>query len=291
MVKLFVIGDFHGKISDNLITKIKKEKPNFILSPGDFCGNEEWGRLFFKYVYHKSENEIPVKIKKRIERLEKIAFKSGVGLIKKLKQLKIPIYAIHGNWDPTPYPFDLGGEIKETKKESFRRLQNSNFKLCDFSLIEEKEFILVCGGSSTSPGIITWEYFKKELIQAENYLEKQELFFSFIKRRVEYTRRKNIYNKLFKKAKRIAKDRPIIFLTHNCPYKTKLDILKSKNAHKLVRNKHIGSYLERKIIEQFQPEIVLCGHIHENFGTDKIKKSIIYNVGSSLDGKFKILNI
>ncbi|MEI7719267.1 MAG: metallophosphoesterase [archaeon] len=291
MVKLFIVGDFHGKISDKLIEKIKKEKPDFILSPGDFCGNEKIGKLFFKYFYGKSEDEVPDKILKESERLENLSFSTGVNVIKKLKQLKIPVFAIHGNWDPTPYPFDLGGSVKETKKESFRRLTDKRFKLIDFSLIEEKDFILIGGGSSTSPGIPSFKSFKEELRESDSYRESGKIFLRFLKVRREYLRRKIVYKRLFAKAKRIANGRKIIFLTHNCPYKTKLDIIKSKHAPKTSRGQHYGSYLERKIIEQFQPEIVLCGHIHECAGTDKIKKSVIYNIGSSLDGKFKILKI
>lgn len=291
MVKIFVVGDFHGKISDKLISKIKTEKPDYILSPGDFCGNEKLAKFFFKYLYGKSEDELSKNIKKESERLEKLAYLGGISVIKKIKLLKIPTMAVHGNWDPTPYPFDLGGEIKETKKESFKKFQNNLFKFVDFSLVETEKFIVVGGGSSTSPGIPSFKYFKEEFQYAENFKEKKMYFIKFLRRRREYSQRKLVYRKLFTKAKKIANGRLIIFLTHNCPYKTKLDIIKSKHAVKSTRGKHYGSYLERKMIEQFQPNIVLCGHIHESSGTDKIKKSRIYNIGSSLDGKFKILEI
>lgn len=291
MVKLFVVGDFHGKISTSLILKIKKENPDFILSPGDFCGNENLSKIFFKYIYGKHEDEVSSKIEKQYEKIEKLSFKSGIEAIKKLKQLKIPIYAIHGNWDPTPYPFDLGGIKKESKKESFKSLKDKIFRLCDFSVIEEKEFILVCGGSSTSPGILSIKKLKEELKECINFTEVGETLLHFIKARKEFIRRKFIYKNLFSKAKRIAKGKPIIFLTHNCPYKTKLDSIGGKHSSKSIKGDHVGSYLERKMIERFQPNIVLCGHIHESFGTDKIKKSVIHNIGSSLDGRFKILEI
>jgi len=291
MTKIFALGDFHGKISDSIINKIKKEKPDFILSPGDFCGNKELGKLFFKYLYGKDEESISNKIKKKSEQLEKIAYKDGVKVIIKIKSLGTQTFAVHGNWDPVPYPYDLGGEIKETKKESLKKLQNNLFKFVDFSFYENNNFILIGGGSSTSPGIPSFNLFKKELSDADNYHEKKELLIHFLKARREYTRRKILYKRLFSKAKRISNGRKIVFLTHNCPYKTKLDIIKSKHSHKKVRGKHYGSFLERKIIEKFQPDIVICGHMHENFGQDKIGKSIIFNVGSVANGKYKILNV
>ncbi len=291
MVKLFVIGDFHGKISNSLFVKIKKEKPDFILSPGDFCGNENLSKIFFKYIYGKHEGEISNKIGKEYKRLDKLSFKSGVEVIKKLKQLKIPIYAVHGNWDPTPYPYDLGGIKKESKKESLKPLKDKIFRLSDFSVINEEDFVLVCGGSSTSAGIISVKGLKEELKACLDYHEVGETLLQFIRAKKEFIRRKIIYKKLFSRAKKVAQGRPIIFLTHNCPYKTKLDIVGGKNSPKSAKGKHVGSYLERKMIERFQPNIVLCGHIHESYGTDKIKKSVICNIGSSLDGRFKILEI
>ena len=287
MVKLFVLGDFHGKISSSLFNKIKKEKPDFILSPGDFCGNERLSDLIFKYFYNNSEDKIPSRIKREYNSLEESSFSSGASLIRKLKELKIPIYAIHGNWDPTPYPFDLGGEIKETKKESLRRFANKLFRLIDFSVVEEKDFILVGGAASSSSGISPMKRLKEELSESDSYGEVIGILSHFMKSRREYLRRKRIYYKLFRKAKKIARGRKIIFLTHNCPYRTKLDLVKVNG----LKGTHVGSYLERKIIELFQPDIVLCGHVHESYGTERIKKSTIYNVGSSLDGRFKILEI
>ncbi len=84
MVKVLVIGDFHGKLSKELLNKIKKESPDIILSPGDFCGNDEWARLFFKYVYH-SDEDVPKRIEKRLDVLERKSVKDGIEIIKKLK--------------------------------------------------------------------------------------------------------------------------------------------------------------------------------------------------------------
>jgi len=290
MTKFFILGDFHGKLSNSIFNKIKKEKPDFILSPGDFCGNKRLGKIIFKYIYHKSYDEVSSKIKKEYEHLEHVSFSAGVSVINKLKKLKITIIAIHGNWDPTPYPYDIGGD-KKLEFGSFKKLEDKTFRLSDFSLIKHKDFILVCGGSSSCPGIPSFDKFKEEFNMSSGYMEKQEALIYFLKARREYSRRKHIYKKLFTKAKRISKGRKIIFMTHNCPYKTKLDIIKNKNAPKSAKKKHTGSFLERKIIEKFQPNIVICGHMHENFGQDKIGKSIIYNAGSAADGKFKILEI
>ncbi len=61
-----------------------------------------------------------------------------------------------------------------------------------------------------------------------------------------------------------------ILITHTPPYGTTIDALWE----------HVGSKGVRKVIENVQPEIALCGHIHETFGkSDKIGNTTIVNVG------------
>ncbi|MDI6730142.1 MAG: metallophosphoesterase, partial [Candidatus Altarchaeum sp.] len=79
-----------------------------------------------------------------------------------------------------------------------------------------------------------------------------------------------IYENLKKLFDRAKSDRKIL-LTHCSPLNTKCDI-----ANTL----HVGSSAIRKIIEEFQPEINLCSHVHESYGKeDFIEKTKIVNVG------------
>ncbi len=48
--------------------------------------------------------------------------------------------------------------------------------------------------------------------------------------------------------------------------------------------------MEREIIRRFKPELVLCGHMHENQGRDRIGKSIIVNTGSVLENQYAIVD-
>jgi uncharacterized protein len=74
-----------------------------------------------------------------------------------------------------------------------------------------------------------------------------------------------------------------LFVTHAPPLGTKTDILPS--------GKHVGSESLRKIIEEFQPTINLCGHIHESMAIDKIGKTSIVNPGMLKEGHVCIINI
>ncbi len=68
-----------------------------------------------------------------------------------------------------------------------------------------------------------------------------------------------------------AKSDRKILLTHCPPLNTNCDITNSL---------HVGSSAIRKIVEEFQPEINLCSHVHECYGKeDFIGKTRIVNVG------------
>ena len=279
-MKILLIGDFHGEFSQKVFNQVKKEKADLVLCTGDFCGNKKYAELFFEYIYGFGDEEIPLDIMRNIEKFEKMVVPAGRMALKKLKQLDTMTYSIRGNWDPLDYPFDIGASRVRNKDlndaKDFLKFQDNKFKFIDFGLIELKDLVIVGGASSTTPGEVNRKYNKR----LKRYYTETE-----IKNRIkEYKKREKIYNKNFAKAKKIGK--PIIFLTHNCPYKT-LDKLQQGPS----KGEHYGSYLERLMIQKFKPEIVICGHIHETRGKAKLGKSKIINPGAILENKFAILDI
>ena len=276
MVKFLVVGDFHGKFSQKLFNKIKKENPDILLSPGDFCGNKRWGKLFFKYSYGKEDSEIPKKIEKEMEQLEKKAINDGLLVFRKLKSLNKETYSIMGNWDPGKYGYDIPAEFRRKDKKNFKifkREYSKNFQQIDLEFKEFDKFILVGGASSTHPCKIDKKTIEKLI---KNRDSKKE-----IKLRIKnYNFRQQKYEELFKKAKLTKK--LVIFLTHNAPYNTKLDKIKQGPA----KGEHYGSYQERLLINRFKPDLVVTGHMHENFGKDKIGKSLIINSGTAMENNY-----
>lgn len=283
MTKIIAVGDFHGQLSTKLFNTIKKENPDIILTPGDFCGNEKYAKLEFQYAY---ENEkIPKEIEKEMKILEKKARVDGLRTIQKLKTLNIPIYGVLGNWDPVNYAYDIGAKIRRVDKKDHKKikyLQTKNFKLIDFKILELEDFILVGGASTTSQGKIDKKTIDKIKESSEESPKKTRKYVG--KRIKEYKRREKIYLKNFIKARELSKQtkKPIIFLTHNAPYGTKMSKIRSKTAPKEVRGKDMGSYLERKMINRFKPAMVICGHMHENFGKTKIGKTLVINSGTAM---------
>lgn len=53
---------------------------------------------------------------------------------------------------------------------------------------------------------------------------------------------------------------------------------------------HVGSDAVREFIEKQQPDLCLCGHIHEARGTDKIGKTLVINPGRLADGGYVLLS-
>lgn len=79
--------------------------------------------------------------------------------------------------------------------------------------------------------------------------------------------------KLIPKIKKAAEKKILITITHQPPYKTKLDYLNSG---------HSGSKSIRKLIKETKPKLHICGHLHENENKiDKIYSTAIINPGHS----------
>lgn len=67
-----------------------------------------------------------------------------------------------------------------------------------------------------------------------------------------------------------------ILVTHAPP--------KDTEADKIGDGDHVGSESVRKIIEEYQPRLNLCGHIHEARAFDMLDNTVIANPGMLADG-------
>jgi putative phosphoesterase len=70
---------------------------------------------------------------------------------------------------------------------------------------------------------------------------------------------------------RIPSVKHYVLVSHAPPYKTKLD--------KVLFGLHVGSKAIRNFVDEFQPDIVVCGHIHEARGVDNVGNTLIINPG------------
>jgi len=74
-----------------------------------------------------------------------------------------------------------------------------------------------------------------------------------------------------------------IFCPHAPPHGTACDRLRS--------GEHVGSPALRALVEREQPDLVLCGHIHESRGEDTIGTSRIVNPGPVASGHYSRVEV
>jgi Icc-related predicted phosphoesterase len=88
---------------------------------------------------------------------------------------------------------------------------------------------------------------------------------------------------LFKKYEILDVKKRFTLISHNPPYNTQADLLPS--------GEHVGSLTIRRFIENNEPDLVLCGHIHEAKSIDKINETFIINPGPARWGHCSIIKI
>jgi Icc-related predicted phosphoesterase len=81
----------------------------------------------------------------------------------------------------------------------------------------------------------------------------------------------------------VSATRVLVFCPHAPPHGTACDRLRS--------GEHVGSEVVRAFVERAQPELVLCGHIHESRGLDELGQSRIVNPGPVFAGHYAVVEI
>ena len=81
----------------------------------------------------------------------------------------------------------------------------------------------------------------------------------------------------------IAGRRVRVFCPHAPPHGTACDRLRS--------GEHVGSAALRALVEQEQPDVVLCGHIHEARAIDRIGRTQVANPGPAAAGHYALVDL
>lgn len=74
-----------------------------------------------------------------------------------------------------------------------------------------------------------------------------------------------------------------VFVPHAPPRSTKLD--------RIFLGAHVGSTAVREFIECNQPDVLICGHIHESRGIDVLGNTQMVNCGSAGKGEYAVVTI
>jgi uncharacterized protein len=74
-----------------------------------------------------------------------------------------------------------------------------------------------------------------------------------------------------------------VFVPHAPPFGTKLDRISS--------GLHVGSKEVAWFVQEHQPDLLICGHIHESYGEDSLGVTRLVNCGSVRDGRYVVVEI
>lgn len=184
---------------------------------------------------------------------------------------------------------DIHGSLSALKRvEQKARVQNPDLLVCagDVSIFEQglisimrklnklNKKIIIIHGNHEDPHIFVKcaKLFKNILFVHKKYLIIDNVVFlgyggggfSLVDGGFE-----RIANNKFKQIIKKNKDKKIVLITHAPPYKTKLDELVDG---------HCGNKSIRYFVEKNKIDLLICGHIHENFGKeDRINKAKVIN--------------
>ena len=275
MTRFLIIGDLHGNKP-----KIYSKEFDAIIAPGDFC-SDALREYVFAAMQIEQQTGIDIEwynlmTKKKAKKMLKKSMGDGRKILESLNALNKPVFVLPGNWDWTP----RNDEWKYLQKNHWRKhlIKNlKNIRDCHKKTYLFQKITIIGHGITSGP-----EYpIGMEIKNKTN----SELKKSIKEYQKDYFRP---MHKQFICAKK--HNQPIIFLSHNVPYNTKLD--KINNPASPANGKHRGSYLARHLILKHQPLICIGGHMHEHFGKTKIKKTIIVNAGfgSSVNTVLEITN-
>lgn len=263
IIQFLCIGDLHG-VKPNFHSNL--EKIDAIICPGDICGDDirpyylKYYKLKEKYKKLKFEKICP---KYKEKYLEFKSLRKGRKILKYLNSLNKPIFLVPGNWDQTNH---RDGLDNINKKDNWNKIKKGlkNIHDIEFSKKTFKNITFIGHGSTSTPEPLE-KKIKKNFENEEDY--------------IQYSIRFKFFSKIFKKLNSLIlkSKNPVILISHNTPYKTKLD--KINNPKSPVHNKHYGSVITRNLIDKHQPLLCISGHIHEGFGKTKIKKTTCINTG------------
>jgi Icc-related predicted phosphoesterase len=280
-MKILVIGDLHGRKPN-----IHSKDFDCIVQVGDFCDDSKFRpyiKKWFKLVKKDrssapSDEEFIVQRvgKKGLKALYKQSLQGGRRILEYLDGFGKPVFIVPGNWDQSygktkikdpdkddysymKYFYDswMGDRVNPKLTRGLKNIRDCQFKSHEFNNINFFGY-----GLSSA-----YEHYKRKRKLNISKAEHQKLKRAYF----------NLIRKLFLSYHKRNKKYPTIFISHNIPRDTKLDLVNNKTSY--AHGKHLGSSIARKFCERYKPLICIGGHVHEGDGRDKIGRTILINPG------------
>jgi len=266
-MNILAIGDFHGKFP----MKLKKlaKSADIILSVGDY---PSWRlrKTFFEHSYKRDKEVWEIVGKKEYKKKTLLDWKDAEKVLKRLDSFGIPVLTTLGNYDNSglhdAFDVSVEDETWNWAEQDFFSVTIKKYprvKRIDYKVGKFRNLIFTGALGHSFPGNVKSKSYKKH--------------------------RKKL-DKFFGRYSEENKEGRVIFINHTAPYDTSLDKIRDKEAPEIVKGKHYGSKLFRRIIDRYQPSLAIGGHFHENQGKCKIGKTLVVNPGAAMDGKCAVID-
>ena len=260
-MKFLIVGDLHGKVP-----KFYYKGFDTIIAPGDFC-SDATRKYMFQSLRQWLKNpgsartawyELVGRTKAR--KMIKKSVADGRKVLKKLNSFGVPVFIVPGNWEWTQ---DKNADWSFLRKDNYSIMKRGlkNIRDVHNKIASAKHYNVIGYGLSFGP-----EY--------PQYRDEKKRYSSFDLKMMkkEYEGQVKKLSSLFRKAKK-----PVIFLSHNVPFKTSIDKITDRKSPRYGR--HYGSVVARKVIEKHRPLVCIGGHMHEHFGKTRIGRTVCINTG------------
>jgi Icc-related predicted phosphoesterase len=259
-MKFLLLGDLHGSPPE-----IRIKDFDAIIATGDFCPFDKIREYMFRAIRERMKNPktknkwYDIAGEKKSKILIEKYLKVGRKVLKHLDSIGVPVYIVPGNTDFTS---EEGG-WKFLEKNHYEKMIKGLKNVLDVhqKLVDIGDYHIIGYGISSGP---EKPQYKEDL----KTIDKKRLK----KMEAEYKANSIILSFLFGKS-----SKPVIFLSHNVPFKTSIDEITDKRSPRC--GYHYGSLITREMIEKFKPLVCISGHMHEHFGKCRIGKTVCINAG------------
>lgn len=213
-MKFLIIGDLHGNKPEIYFRGF-----DAILAPGDFC-SDALRTAMFEALQAKLDNPKSkltwwnIVGKEKAKDMVQQSLADGRKILEYLNSFGVPVYALPGNWDWTK-----DGDYNQwnyLKQDHWKKLiaELNNIHDMHLRFLDIGAYQIIGHGVTSGP---EYPQHKEELRR----LTKAQL----VRKKKQYQTLYSKVGKLFQQA-----TKPIIFLSHNVPFNTPIDMITDKNS-------------------------------------------------------------
>ncbi len=255
-MRLLLLSDLHGRVPE-----IIEDDFDIVLCAGDIGDDSLLRDLFFKSLNGGSDFEEELSSELIVKHYVNIG-RSYEKILKELKYLGKHLVLVPGNQDVVVNKYYKGlihivNEIE-------------GVKMVHLSRVDLESLSIIGYGLNMAPEIPIHEI--KNIPRRFHRHFKQYLL-----------KKVKIFESLFNEA-----DNPVIFLTHNMPFKV-LDKIKAEWSGAYGLN--FGSLVVKNILKRFRPMLIHGGHMHEYHDLEVVDGVICINSGYAREGKYCIVEV